>query len=95
MLREVTHAEHLGGHRVYLVFDDGEEGSIDLARLISFRGVFTALRDPDEVAKVRVDPELGTITWPGGADLDPLVLYSAATGRPLELRRPVAVGGRA
>jgi hypothetical protein len=27
-------------------------------------------RDDDLFAQVRVDPEIGTITWPNGADLD-------------------------
>ena len=33
-----------------------------------------------EFAKVRVDPELGTIAWPTGADLCPDVLYARVTG---------------
>jgi hypothetical protein len=33
------------------------------------------LRDPDYFAQVQVDPEAGTIVWPNGVDLDPLVLH--------------------
>jgi hypothetical protein len=33
------------------------------------------LRDPDFFRLVRVDPELHTITWPNGFDLDPDVLH--------------------
>jgi hypothetical protein len=37
--------------------------------------VFEPLADPDFFAQVRVDNELGTVVWPNGADLDPLVLH--------------------
>jgi hypothetical protein len=40
--------------------------------------VFTPLHEPAFFAQVRVDPEIGTITWPGGADLAPQVLYERA-----------------
>jgi hypothetical protein len=32
-------------------------------------------RDPDLFRQVAVDPELGTIVWPNGADMDPDVLH--------------------
>jgi hypothetical protein len=45
--------------------------------------VFEPLRDPDFFAQVTVDH--GTVVWPNGVDLDPVVLHgdalsAAATG---------------
>lgn len=37
--------------------------------------VFEPLRDPELFAQVEVDGESGTVTWPTGADLDPVVIY--------------------
>ena len=85
MLKDVVEVRALGGHRVHLRFEDGVQGVLDLGRVIEFRGVFEALEDPREFARVRVDPELGTIAWPNGADLDPDVLYAEVTGRPIGL----------
>jgi hypothetical protein len=48
------------------------------------RAEFEPLSDPTFFAQVRVDEDLGTITWPNGADLDPLVLhgdFEPASGR--------------
>ena len=33
------------------------------------------LQDPGYFAQVGVDPELGTVVWPNGFDLDPDVLH--------------------
>jgi hypothetical protein len=63
----------------------------DLAPRIEFSGVFEPLREPAFFARVTVDPEIGTVVWPNGADLDPLVLYDAVTGKSLDLR-PVSAG---
>ena len=87
MLEDVVEVRVLGGHRVHLRFEDGVQGELDLGRIIRFRGVFAALKDEREFAKVRVDPELGTIVWPGGADLDPDVLYAEVTGKPIRSPR--------
>ena len=66
-----------------LRFEDGVSGEVDVSEMIEFRGVFAPLRDETEFARVRVDPDSGTIVWPNGADLDPDVLYSAVSGKPI------------
>lgn len=89
MLKDIVEVRPAGEYKLYLRFEDGVEGEVDLSKLIEFKGVFEPLRDVREVAKVRVDAEHGTIFWPNGADLDPDVLYSMLTGKPIELRHLV------
>lgn len=82
MLKDIITATALDDYRLYLRFEDGIEGVVDLGPHLSFRGVFEPLRDPAYFAQVRVDPGLGTVAWPNGADLDPDVLYGRITGTP-------------
>lgn len=84
MLMDVVDVEPRGGHRLWLRFRDGTEGEIDLGPELTFQGVFAPLGDPAYFARVRVNPDLGTICWPNDADWDPLVLYSLLTKRPIE-----------
>jgi hypothetical protein len=72
----------LDGHRLRIRFEDGTTGEIDLAQCIKFTGVFAPLLDQSQFAAVKVNPELGTVCWPCGADLDPDVLYAIVTGAP-------------
>ncbi len=69
----------LTGFQVELTFTDGTAKVVDLGPRL--RGpVFEPLReDPTLFRQVRVDPALGTIVWPNGADLDPDVLYAGGT----------------
>ena len=77
---EITAVEHLGGHRLRLTFADGFVGDVDLAERFrdSTGPMFEPLRDAVYFAKVVVDPELGTVVWPNGADLAPDVLHQQA-----------------
>ncbi len=66
--------EVLGHYRLRLGFSDASSRDVDLTG--ELRGpAFEPLADPDFFAQVRVDDELGTVVWPNGADLDPLVLH--------------------
>ena len=63
-----------------LTFADGLSAEVDVLDRMH-RPVFAEARTPEEFAKVAVEPETGTIVWPGGADLAPDPLYiSAQTG---------------
>lgn len=85
MMVDVAEVRALGGYRVHIRFADGVSGDVDVADLIAFEGVFAPLRDPVRFAEVRVHPELRTLCWPNGADLDPDVLYARVSGRPIRL----------
>jgi hypothetical protein len=75
----IAHVLPLAPWQVHLDLTDGTTRVVDLAALM--RGpVFDAIKaDPQLWQSVGVDPELGTIVWPNGADLDPDVLIH---GRP-------------
>ena len=83
MLKDIVQVNPLDHYRLHIRFEDGVEGTIDVAKLIEFSGVFAPLREHDFFLKVRVNPEIGTICWPNDADLDPDVLYAHVTGEPL------------
>jgi hypothetical protein len=67
---DVTFLELGGGHRIRLTFSDGVQRERDLLPLLT-GPVFEAIRtDPTEFGKVFIDPELGVLCWPNGADID-------------------------
>jgi hypothetical protein len=91
MLIDVVEVKALSGTTVFLKFEDGTAGEVDLSELVEFTGVFESLRDPAEFAKVQVHRELGTIFWPNGADLDPDVLHAALTGESIDIPATEAI----
>ena len=69
----VVEAKALGGHRVWLRFDDGVSGDVDLGRELDGE-VFAPLRDAGYFAKFRID-EGRTLSGPNGADYAPEFLH--------------------
>jgi hypothetical protein len=57
-----------------LAFADGLRGDVEVIDRM-WGPVFVEARTPEGFAAVEVDPELGTVVWPGGADLAPDTLY--------------------
>ena len=81
----VNYVEHLGDYRLKLGFTDGLQREIDFKdRILGRGGVFVPLADPNFFSQVQLDLEAGTIVWPNGVDFCPDVLYSLATGQPIE-----------
>ncbi|MBM3565197.1 MAG: DUF2442 domain-containing protein [Alphaproteobacteria bacterium] len=80
MLTDIVEVKPLEEYRLFLRFDDGTAGEIDMDSIVRFEGVFAPLRDRAVFAQVRVNAELGTIVWPNGADLCADVLHAKITG---------------
>jgi hypothetical protein len=90
MFPRVTDVRHVEGYRLELIFADGVKAVLDFEdRIVGRGGVFAALEDISFFKQVRVDPVARTLVWPNDVDLDPDVLYSEATGRPIEMGEKV------
>ena len=74
---DITGVDVVGEYRLRLTFEDGTVGDVEFIGR-EWRGVFEPLRDLDFFARVTVDPEAGTISWPGGLDMAPEPLYEEA-----------------
>ena len=77
MFPRIVEAHHVRDYIVFLKFQDGVEGEVDLRPQL-YGEIFEALKDPVYFEKLRVDPELHTIVWPNGADFAPEFLYERA-----------------
>lgn len=69
---KVTDVEVLPPYGLRLTFDDGVVREVDLADEL-WGPMFEPLKDPAFFARVTIDH--GTVAWPNGLDLDPLVLH--------------------
>lgn len=83
MLHNVITALYKDCYQIELTFDDGARGVVDFSPYLERGGVFTRFRDIAFFRQFRVDPELGTLTWPDEIDIAPETLYAQATGSPL------------
>lgn len=70
MLLHILDVDYVGGYRIWLRFDDGAEGEVDLAGELA-GPVFQPLQDLRVFRQFRLHPELRTLVWPNGADFAP------------------------
>jgi hypothetical protein len=72
-IKKIVEAKPIAGFRVAVRFDDGVTKTVDLEPYL--RGpIFDPIRlDQTAFRAVKIDG--GTLVWPNGADIDPLVLY--------------------
>jgi hypothetical protein len=74
MIVRVIEAELVRDFVVWVRFNDGSEGEVDLSGELE-GPVFEPLKDPEVFAQFQVDRELHTLVWPNGADLAPEFLH--------------------
>ena len=74
MFLHVKEAKYLHDYVIWLRFNDGAEGEVDLERELEGE-VFGPLKDQQLFQRFRVDQELETVVWENGADLAPEFLY--------------------
>jgi Protein of unknown function (DUF2442) len=73
-IHDIVDVEVTGEYGLRVTFDDGAVREVSLEGQLD-GPVFEPLRDAELFAQVAVDRESGTVTWPTGADLDPIVIY--------------------
>ena len=71
---DVIEARHVRGFTVWIRFEDGAEGEIDLSGEL-YGDIFEPLRDEGYFRQLHVNPDTGTIEWPNKADFAPEFLY--------------------
>jgi hypothetical protein len=71
---DITEVEVPRHGTLRITFADDLTGEVEVLSRMHGQ-VFERARTPVGFAEVHVDTELGTVCWPGGADLAPDVLY--------------------
>ena len=79
MVPRLTDVKYVEDHRVWLAFEDGRQGEVDLKDEL-WGEVFEPLMSLQKFEKVRLNPELNTICWDTGADFAPEFLYGKLKG---------------
>jgi hypothetical protein len=71
---EVVRARHEGGYRVWVEFNNGAAGSVDLSDVL-WGPIFEPLKDVQRFGQFEVSNVLHTLVWDNGADLAPEALH--------------------
>lgn len=80
---EIREAKYQDEYKIWLKFNTGEDGIVDLAELLHKYKAAAPLLDINEFKQFYLD-EWPTLAWPCGFDLAPESLYERVTGKRLE-----------
>jgi len=75
-LPKVKSVTAVRNYLLHIVFTDNTKGDYDVSDLAG-KGVFKAWDTHDNFNKVFINPESGTISWPGELDIDSINVYCA------------------
>lgn len=70
MILHTTDVRCLGDYRLFIAFNNGEAGEVDLTGRLH-GAMFAPLKDKALFATAHHDPESQTVVWANGADLAP------------------------
>ena len=70
MILHVKDVKYLHDYVIWVRFNDGIEGEVDLENELEGE-VFGALRNKEVFKSLKIDPLLETVVWENGADLAP------------------------
>ncbi|MEP7308356.1 MAG: DUF2442 domain-containing protein [Acidobacteriota bacterium] len=73
-IHRVARFEIVGPYTLCVAFTDGMTQEIDFQPVLH-GALFGPLRDLEVFNAVILDQEVGTLTWPNGADFDPATLH--------------------
>ena len=76
----VHNARYESGYKIWLEFDNGESGTVDLADLVHKFKAAAPLKDIVEFKRFYLDG-WPTLAWQCGFDVAPESLYERATGK--------------
>lgn len=83
----LTEAKYLGEFRVFLVFNDGRSGEVDLKETVHKHAAASPLRKPQVFSQFHLD-SWPTLAWDCGFDVAPETLYEKCDwDRPTEANK--------
>lgn len=87
---EVLEAAYREEYKVWIRFNTGESGVVDLSDLLLKHKAAAPLIDKNEFKKFYLD-EWPTLAWPCGFDVAPESLYERVTGKRPDWQQPSMV----
>ncbi|HEY9363241.1 MAG TPA: DUF2442 domain-containing protein [Chitinophagaceae bacterium] len=71
---KIVSVKSLGKYKIYVEFNDGTKGEVDLINLAG-KGVFKKWEEDDNFNQVFIHEEFECISWPGELDIDTINIY--------------------